>query len=283
MSAVTSRPEVRGVRVTAAPDTVVEGASLAGPLVSIGRALERSGVGSTSVPVGAPFELRPFSSILGGLSQAQDAEGAAVGMEEARVRSIQAQAAQVLSHCVAPPDHGLDAPVARLAEATTHREAVVAHRELLRAVEAGHQRVLVGHLALACASAAASAGFPVATDPVARGGVVRLVCTDASGLALVTEIYTDAPGGVSMATEVVGTRGSRCQDVLDRFDAALEASGVRAGPPRRRRTGGVCLLDGAREHVRTPESVGTGKAETATGGREARRRSTSRPSTQRQR
>jgi hypothetical protein len=53
-----------------------------------------------------------------------------------------------------------------------------------------------------------------------------------------------------MATEVVGISDGSCHAILDGFDRALEAQGVRAGPPRRKYTGGVCQLAAAQEFVR---------------------------------
>jgi hypothetical protein len=48
----------------------------------------------------------------------------------------------------------------------------------------------------------------------------------------------------------VGLHDGSCNEILDRFDAALAAEGVRAGAPRRSFTGGVCELAAAREFVR---------------------------------
>ena len=65
---------------------------------------------------------------------------------------------------------------------------------------------------------------------------------------------------------MVGFTDGRCHATLNRFDAAMEAQGVRTeGLPDRKWTGGVCELSMARDFirrkvepaVRRPESSGT--------------------------
>lgn len=83
-------------------------------------------------------------------------------------------------------------------------------------------------------------------------GQQRIVATDEAGRALVTEIRSGSDTHLpSIETEVVGYTDGRCQPILDRFDASLQAQGVHSdGAPERRFTGGVCELAYAREYIR---------------------------------
>ena len=103
------------------------------------------------------------------------------------------------------------------------------------------------------------------------GGMRRVVATDQTGRALVTEIHPgDETRTPSVETELVGVTDGSCQDVLDLFDRALEEEGVVAdASPKRKWTGGVCELSLAREFVRQ-QIVPASRS--ATGGAAVRRR-----------
>jgi hypothetical protein len=47
----------------------------------------------------------------------------------------------------------------------------------------------------------------------------------------------------------MGVTDGSCNEILDAFDRALEEAGVRAAPPKRKYTGGVCELAAARDYV----------------------------------
>jgi len=105
-------------------------------------------------------------------------------------------------------------------------------------------------LVVACTRASALAGFRAATVVRVSGVQTRIVATSPAGHALVTEIRVSLSGEASLATEVVGLRDGSCQGILDQFDSALEAEGVRGSAPTRRFTGGVCELAAARAFSR---------------------------------
>jgi hypothetical protein len=120
---------------------------------------------------------------------------------------------------------------------------------LLEVARQEHHNLLVRRVAEASMLAARKAGFDK-VNTTQRGDQIRVVATNRSGQALVTEIDATLDGDLSMATEAVGIRDGSCHEVLDLFDASLEAEGVIAGPPRRSPTGGVCQLATARQAIR---------------------------------
>jgi hypothetical protein len=148
------------------------------------------------------------------------------------------------------PGVKLDAHVEALRCASSVAEVNRAGLALMGALEMSHQQVFAGALSVACANAALKLGFTPIESVAAPSGIVRLVATDPTGRALVTEIGTADDGGTDIRTEVFGVADGTCNQLLDAFDKALEDEGVRADPPRRTITGGVCQLAATRDFVR---------------------------------
>ncbi len=168
----------------------------------------------------------------------------------------------------------LEGSLARLQQARTLEEVWHAERLLMAALENEHQTVFISALAQACGKACREIGFGTIETTITAGRVARVIATDPAGRTLVTEIEGSAEGEPAMATEVVGLSDDSCHAILDAFDMAMEAQGVRAGPPRRKHTGGVSQLAAAREFVRRKVHKGSISAErnTAGSGEEAVRR-----------
>lgn len=132
--------------------------------------------------------------------------------------------------------------------ANTITDATQATAALQSSTEIGHRKAVECSLARACAKASAAAGF--ATIETARGidGAARVIATDKYGRALVSEIRVPDDRPPALSTEVVGIANGSCERILNEFDAALEALGVRSdGPPNRVHTGGVPSMQAARD------------------------------------
>jgi hypothetical protein len=140
--------------------------------------------------------------------------------------------------------------LASLQAATSLNAARQAQRNLFQTFEVSHHKVFVQAVKTACANAALKAGFPTLQTMPSIPGTLRLVATDISGRALVTEIHADPGREPSIEAEVVGISDGSCHRILDVFDRALQEQGVRSAPPRRKSTGGVCELAAAKEFVR---------------------------------
>jgi hypothetical protein len=126
----------------------------------------------------------------------------------------------------------------------------------LQALEASNQQILVQSLVNAVNQASTKTGFgQVKVDNFQ--GKTRVIATNFSGQALVTEINTTDQ--VNIATEVIGVTDGSCNEILDRFEQALLEEGVvRDGAPERKFTGGVVDLDAAKDFIRsrvTPKKV----------------------------
>lgn len=133
--------------------------------------------------------------------------------------------------------------------ANTQAEALNAQKSLTKELEAGHQRIFVKGLTLACAKASVKAGF-TSVETQATDELVRVVASDSYGRALVTEINANAVQNPRIVTEVVGINDGSCKQIMDAFDRALEGQGVKSSPPKRKVTGGVCETAAALEFVR---------------------------------
>lgn len=138
-----------------------------------------------------------------------------------------------------------------LLQASTADAVIQAKATLLAVVDAGHHGLFVEGVVLACRRASLQVGFGSVLVAAGDGAdAVRVIATDPSGRALVSEVRTDAKGEVSIDTEVVGISDGSCKGILDAFDQSLEAQGVRASDRARKPTGGVCELKSSREFLR---------------------------------
>jgi hypothetical protein len=250
MSTVSSRPRIKGVVITAATGTVISGAAVAHGLIravgAAGRALHRElQLASDAVEV----QVRPLSVVRAEQrSMATRLEAHVRGLHE--IDELKARAATRLTSYVLEDASRLAAPLHALESAGTLRQARKASGDLLRAAEAEHCRLFNERLVAACTRASAVSGFANIVTRVDACGATRIVATSESGAALVTEIPPLGDADARMATELVGLYDGTCTEVMNRFDVALEAEGVRAAPPHRQFTGGVCELAAAREFVR---------------------------------
>ncbi len=135
-------------------------------------------------------------------------------------------------------------------EADSCADALRRARALAMRAEADHLRAIQQGLAEACARASVQAGF--GDVEICRGsdGAARVLATNSAGKALVSEIRVPGDRPASLATEVLGVSDGSCQGILDRFDAALDATGITGAAVERRTTGGVPELRAAKESIR---------------------------------
>lgn len=254
MSEVSSRPRVRSV-ASRAVDTQVLSAVAVGTVVSpalLGLARQAF---ATQPAVQHPRVERLVASPEAALQLAEMRVAAAARVVSGVDRVVAAKAAALLAVSEAPlvvRPAAVISQIERLMEAATFEAVQQAEQDLLRAVKAEHSQVVSAALAESCRHASAEAGFAAAETTIGARGVIRVVATDASGRALVSEIqHGDDTHAPRIETEVVGVTDGRCHATLDRFDAAMEAQGVRIdGSPARQWTGGVCELSVARDFIR---------------------------------
>ena len=241
MSAISSRPKIRKVSSTIPPIAATLVGTLIAATFSGLSAAARSAYESSQRPqsVDRPAEVGPLPQF-----QALTAPPANLTSTE----KIQVSTLLAVAHapCLVEQPEVVTRYVTALVSAASLDEATVAQRQLIETLEAGHQRVFLRSISDACAKAAQSIGFPTIETKALTSGELRVIATDALGRSLVSEIHVDRRREVHLETEVVGGEGC-CQQLLDRFDAAVEAEGVRSGPRGRRSTGGVCQLEGARD------------------------------------
>ena len=269
MSEVSSRPRVRSV-VSRAVDAQILGSVPVGKVVETalrGLACEAF---AAQPAIECPRIERLIASPEAALQLAEMRVDAAARVQPSADRVVTEKAAALLSISQAPlavRPAAVAFHVERLMEARTIEAVHQAESDLVRAAKSEHSHVVSEALALSCRQASIDAGFVNVETTLGPGGDVRIVAADASGRALVSEIHrgddTHAP---SVETEVVGFTDGRCHATLDRFDASMEAQGVRTeGAPERKWTGGVCELGMARDFIRQkvapsvprPESSGT--------------------------
>lgn len=251
MSEVRRRPKVQSV------SSAVLSAATTGAVMVASRALA-SAVSSLissrqQMPHQMPRLIQPAAAL-----RSQPVSVPAVGnlppMEAAKATTLLRAAAR--PYLVQNP-LALEPSLVALRQAATLAQVNRAERVLTAALECEHQTVFMSALTQACENAYRQIGFDALETASAPGRLVRVIGTDPAGRTLVTEIETSAEGEPQVATEVVGVSDGSCHAILDAFDRALEAQGVRSGPPRRKYTGGVCQLAAAREFVRRKVQKGS--------------------------
>lgn len=126
-----------------------------------------------------------------------------------------------------------------------------AHQKLIAKLENGHQKVFSNALLDAGKRAALKIGFKkIESLPSLSQSTIRFAATDTQGRTIVTEINAPKEHDVRIETEVVGISDGSCNDILDDFDKALEAEGVRSQSPTRKYTGGVCELAAVKDFLK---------------------------------
>lgn len=277
MSEVRTRPKVQSV------SSAVLSAAAAGAVVAASRVLASAVPSLISLrqelPHQTPASIQPAATLRRQLAIVPAAPNLPP-VEAAKVAALLRAAAR--PYLIQNPA-ALEPSLAGLKQARTLDQVRHAERLVTAALECEHQVVFISAVTQACQNACRQIGFGTVETTTAAGGVVRVIATDPAGRTLVTEIEGPAEGEPRMATEVVGISDGSCHVILDAFDRALEAQGVRSGPPRRKYTGGVCQLATAREFVRRKVQKGSvaagrdtvGSAEEAV--RRAQRLNTARP------
>lgn len=254
MSEISSRPRVRSI-ASRAVDAQVLGSVAVGTLVATAlRGLAREAL-ATQPSIECPRIERLIASPEAAARLADMRVDAATRVAPGAGRILTEKTAAFLAISQAPlvvRPAGVTAYIERLVEASTIEAVQQAEFDLVHAVKSEHSHVVSEALATSCRQASIAAGFVDVETTVGARGDRRVVATDASGRALITEIHrgddTHAP---SVETEVVGFTDGRCHAILDRFDAAMEAQGVcMEGSPERKWTGGVCELSMARDFIR---------------------------------
>ncbi len=267
MSEIISRPKVQSVSSTLLSDAAAGGAVLAAGLIAVTlrslSAAARDAYRLYSESKETPIKsLKPISTLREEMKvRAQEFKGVLSQHKITPTEAIQVATLATLSESplyVESKDSVLQ-PLKALQCATSLEAAQQSQRQLYRAIESDHARLFTKALTLACTKAAERAGFPAVETVSAPAGTVRLIASDPCGRALVTEIRNGQDHEPSIETEVVGVTDGSCAAILDAFDKALEEAGVRAAPPKRKFTGGVCELAAAREFLR--KTVRPGQSE----------------------
>jgi hypothetical protein len=253
VSVVSSRPRVRGVSLTGPAATVALGAGAALATVLV-RSLSAAALAAYREGCKAREALE-CTKTMGSVAEVERRQRAGGITPAGRLSALPPTetlkletALRLRDYAVGDAAAALSSGVERLSQERSLSEVRRASEELLSAVGERHQTLFLERLTDTCIRASCKAGFASVRTP-RKGDVIRVIATNQAGQALVSEISIADEGDVSIATEAVGIRDGSCHDILDRFDAALEAEGVIAGPPRRSSTGGVCQLDASRAAV----------------------------------
>ena len=144
----------------------------------------------------------------------------------------------------------LKSSITALDNAKTIGEFKSTHQVLIEKLENGHQKIFSNAVLDAGKRAALKIGFEkIESLPSLKQSAIRFAATDQLGRTIVTEINAPKDREVRIETEVVGVNDGSCNSILDSFDKALEAEGVRSQTPTRKYTGGVCELSAVRDFL----------------------------------
>lgn len=264
MSSVSSRSKANSVKSVGTPvGAIIAGACLVG-LAKVLSAAAKAAFDQTNKPISANKK-----SDLKSVSQIR-AETKPIKLETASGKSLETIKGQVLGQIASQPflaagTARLENEVSALSQAKTLAEVKNAKVNLLSALEVGHQQIFTDTLVSACRKATLEIGFAkIEALPSPLSSVVRFSATDSLGRTLVTEISAPKDRDIRVETEVVGVSDGSCNTILDAFDKALEAEGVRSQPPKRKYTGGICETAAVRDFLAQkvkPEAVNTTEAE----------------------
>jgi hypothetical protein len=265
MSEVSSRPRVRSV-VCRSIDVHTSGSVVVGTIVSEALRGLVSEAFTTQPSIECPRIDRLIASPEATLRLTEGRIEAAARVAPGTDRVVAEKAAALLAISQAPllvRPAAVMSHVDRLIGASTIETVREAERDLVHAINSENAYALGEALAASCRQASIDTGF-VNVETAVVVGDIRVVATDGSGRALVSEIRrgddTHAP---SVETEVVGFTDGRCHATLDRFDASMEAQGVHTeGSPERKWTGGVCELSMARDFIRQKVAPAVRRPET---------------------
>ena len=192
--------------------------------------------------VDATLALQPAMDIL--VAEQQQAPAATANAKLAALEAIAERSLTVQPTAV-------DAALRELCSASTIEQVSETAKALDAAVEQSHRSITMQSLAFACGEASKAAGFTAVDAGVARDGTFRVVAEHVDGRALVSEIrLSESDRSAHVETEVLGQGDPLCEEILDRFDAALETQGVQLGGAQDRRpTGGQPALRASREFL----------------------------------
>lgn len=256
MSAISLRPLIQSV-TGIAMSAITISADVAAALVlsslhslssSERQALERS-VGLEQR--GKPTVIEPVSTLRGQYQAHKQHAQAGAQITDLATMKAATLASVAASPYLTEDSKAVQQHLGMICRAKSAKELLRAESAALSELEAGHQQLFVKSLAFACGQAAAKVGFSHIQTTNDAQGAVRVIATDDSGRSLVTEIKADARKESSIATEVVGVFDGSCNKILDAFDEALEAEGVRASVLKRKFTGGVCALEATRSFIQS--------------------------------
>lgn len=296
MSTRTTRSRVQGVSNTALPVTLAGGAIAAAALIAVAvRALSREGkmafdIASKKVDAKETNLIAPVCV----LRQENQTHAQTIKplVAASRLTSLEAAKVEALASIVSTPylittRTAHQELFAAFIEASSIIELRQAETELRQNLESEHQHLFTSALVEACSTAARNIGFEVIeTMPSPLPSTVRVVASDQAGRNLITEINVDSGRETNLETEVLGVSDGSCNAIMDQFDLALEAQGVRSNPPERKFTGGVCETAAARAFLRNrPQKVQEAQTQPMSNSRQddARRRQRLNPTIQKQR
>lgn len=287
MSAVSSRKQANVIESALIPvGAIVVGACLLGLAKGLS-AVAKSALKESAekAPVSYPNCLKSVA----GLGAEASAPLALTNVGDGNLETFKTEAFKQLAsqpYLMTNPAE-LEPSLLMLDRAKTLEELKTAHQNALATLKSGHQQIFTDALVEAARQAALKIGFTkIVTLPTALQSAVRLAATDALGRTLVTEVWAPTGGDVRLETEIVGVTDGSCNAILDAFDKALEAEGVRSQPPKRKYTGGVCETAAVRDFLAqkvNPEVVKTFQAENCASTDDVKRRQRLNRKTQTQR
>jgi hypothetical protein len=245
MSAITIIPVIKAIRSILAHPAVVST-----PLDSLAAHLRRAAAPFVDEPRVAEQTLLPVSVVREAYTRKRESVYqalAADGLPAADAARVATMVA-VNSTGLAGRSDALHAATSALAGAVTPVDLERAEVALVQAVEEEHAACFANALTATCTASASALGFE-SESVVTTKGVTKIVATDGSGRSLITVVHAGANETPRLETEVVGVSDGSCQRILDQFDAELAKRGVDGAPPERKTTGGLCMLEAAREFV----------------------------------
>jgi hypothetical protein len=253
MSSHSSRSDVRSID-SAIIQTAIGGTVLAGGLIFAAIVKLTKATRAAITGLGAPEDvhiLQP-AAVIG----AEDPRVKALGAKLSNLPPLDRARIEALAKLAYQP-YRISNPVTvahelqKVLKSTTPSQLAESMGTLRQTVVRQHQGVFANGVARTCELAMRQIGFNEITVGVGPTGARRVVGIDDGGRTLVSEISTGPGRALVLETETVNVIDHSCDEILDRFDQALDELGLRSGDPKRRATGGICQTGAARAFIRS--------------------------------
>ena len=136
--------------------------------------------------------------------------------------------------------------IQNLMSASTVQQAKDNLTTMFSTLKEQHTKVFTNTLSVAIQTASATIGFVNIKSETVSSQLTRIVATNAKGVNLISEIHTDEKKKIDIVSELEGVTDGSCEQTMNAFNKALENMGIAAERKDRKPTGGIPVMEYAK-------------------------------------